>query len=421
MKYQKKILKNGLTLIGIDNLSPHVVTLGAFIRAGTRFDPNNKPGLSHFVEHMVFDGTKSYPTHKKLAQAVERHGGWHTAFTWVEHQKHTMHLPKDSFEEGVKILFETLSNPLFLESEIEREKGVVKEEILTNKSDPGRAIWDYVWFPLFFANTQLARPYSGTKEDIENISHEDLMLFKSTYFQPKNTVLFVAGDLDFAYIEDVIIKSSIDYQNIDKIPQHNSLKNSHQKQTHTYTDHSYYQTSLIVGFTTVPISSQEKYKFELIRDMVGGSFGSPLIQKLRDEGGLIYTWNAFQDNFSDTGYLVMNVSVNPENVKKVCRIIINEFERIYNGNITVEEFSFAKNHLIGSLLANTQTGLDYIDLYGLQELLDSEHAVTLERMIDIYKKITLEDIKKLAHHYLNPKNILVGTIGKTKEEDLKIF
>lgn len=246
---------------------------------------------------MVFGGTKRYPTPRELAQAVESKGGWHTAFTWIEHQKHIIHLPIDSFGVGAKVLFETLSNPLFVEAEIEREKGVVKEEILTNKSDPSKAVWNYVWFPLFFANTLLARTYSGTEQDVDGISREDLTLFRKTYFQPRNTVLFVAGDLDFTHVEEVINRCSSLYKNANLLGQDYILKRAEEKKTYAHIDDSYYQTSLIVGFETVPITSQEKYKFELMRDMIGGSFGTPLIQKLRDKGGLIYTWNAFQDSF----------------------------------------------------------------------------------------------------------------------------
>lgn len=419
MRYRKIILRNGVRLIMITDLSTNAVTISAFLRAGFRFDPIEKPGLAHFAEHMVFNGTKSFPTSRSVAQAVEKYGGWHTAFTWVEHQEHTVHLPKDYFKNGLELLLETILNSRIDKSEVEKEKGVISEEILRNKSDPSRAIWDYVWFPLFFQGTNLARLYSGTAKNILTITDLDVKSFINKFFKSKDTILFVAGDLQENYIQEAVLKYS---QGVDNTKnKENQIVPKIRKQILVYQDDSYYQSSLVIGIKTVPFNSNLKYIFDILREMLGGYFGASLIQKLRDEGGLIYTWNTFHDNLSDTGYLVLNFSVAHQNVSRVVSIILQEFKKFSNGGFTKEEVEMAKNHLIGSIFSNIEKGEDYIEWFGMQELLNPKRVLNIKDKINLYKNITIEEIKETATKYFTNRNIFIGVIGKAKEASLLKF
>ena len=387
MKYTRMIFKNGLRLVAITGLSTNSVTITAYIRGGFRLDPPNRSGLSHFTEHIIFNATKSSPKFNTLIQAVERHGGWRSAFTWIESQEHMVHLPKENFEDGVKLILGTIFEPPIIKSEVEKEKGVIREEILRNKSDPSKAIWDYVWLPLFFQGTNLARPYSGNIEDISLISEKNVKSFASRYFQTENVVLFVAGNLDPMYIQKVVEKYSKKYKSKHKEKNINAIFPKIKKHVFVHEDKSYYQTSLAIGIKTVAFNSPLKYTFDILQNMLGGYFGAPLIQKLRDKGGLIYTWDSFQDNLSDTGYLLFNVAVAHKNVNRVASIILQEFKRFAHGKVTNDEVEMAKSHLIGSILANTETGQDYIRWYGLQELLTPERVLSIEDKINLYSEL----------------------------------
>ena len=418
MIYTRKVFKNGLRLVTITGLSTNAVTITAYIRGGIRFDPQNRAGLSHFTEHIIFNATKSSSKFSTLAQAVERCGGWRSAFTWIEYQEHMVHLSKDNFEDGVKLTLGTIFEPFITKTEIEKEKGVVREEILRNKADPSKAIWDYAWFPLFFQGTNLARPYSGTANDISMISESDVKSFASNYFQTENSVIFVAGNLESSYIQEIVDQYSKEYKGNYKKESMVNLAPKIKKHVFVHVDHSYYQTSLAIGIQTVPFNSSLKYPFDILREMLAGYFGAPLIQRLRDEGGLIYTWDSFQDNLSDIGYLLFNVSVAHENVNRVASIILQEFKRFANGKFTNDEVKMAKSHLIGSILANIETGQDYIRWYGLQELLNPKQVLGIEDKIALYKKISIEQIKKAAGKYFSSDNIFIGAIGKVSDSSL---
>ena len=418
MKYTRKVLTNGIRLVTITELPTAAATITAYIKSGFRYDPIERPGLSHFAEHVVFNHAKSSPN-SVLSQAVDRHGGWRSAFTWIEHQKHMVHLPKDNFEDGIRLILKTIFEPFVKKSEIEKEKGVVKEEILTNRADPSKGIWDYAWFPLFFQGSHLARPYSGTIDDILAISKSDVESFIFDYFQTKNTVILVAGDLEPTYIQSVIEKHSKKKEKRHKEKSIAALNPKNERNILVHQDNSYYQTSLVIGIKTVPFSSPLKYVFDILQEMLSGYFGAPLIQRLRDKGGLIYAWNAFQDNISDTGYLMLNVSTAHENVYKVISIILDEFTRLASGSFLKEEVEIAKGHLIGSIVANIERGQDYIDWYGMQELLDVDNVLSIQQQIAIYKKISDQEIKRVASYYLARKNILIGVLGRAKEEELE--
>lgn len=418
MKYTTKIFKNGLKLVAITDLFTNAVTITAYIRGGFRFDSKDRHGLSHFTEHIIFNATKSSPKFSNLAQTVERCGGWRSAFTWIEHQEHTVHLPKDNFEDGVELTLRTLFDPLITNVEIKKEKGVVKEEILRNKADPSKAIWDYAWFPLFFQGTNLARPYSGTPDDISMISKSDVKSFISKYFRTENTVVFVAGNIEQAYVQEVVDKYNKKYRSNYKKESTVALAPKIKKYVFVHVDHSYYQTSLAIGIQTVPFNSSLKYVFDILREMLAGYFGAPLIQRLRDKGGLIYTWDSFQDNLSDIGYLLLNVTVAHENVNRVATIILQEFKRFADGKFTSDEVEMAKSHLIGSILINTETGQDYIKWYGLQELLNPQHVLSVKRQLSLYKRITSDEIKYAAAKYFANDNIFIAAIGKITESNL---
>lgn len=419
MKYTIKEFKNGLKLVAITGLSTKAVTITAYIRGGFRFDFKDRPGLSHFTEHIIFNATKSFPKFSTLAQAVERCGGWRSAFTWIEHQEHMVHLPKDNFEDGAKLILGTIFEPFITSSEVKKEIGVVKEEILRNKADPSRAVWDYAWLPLFFQGTNLARPYSGTADDVSIISKSDVELFISEYFQPENTTIFIAGNLEEAYIQEVVgnynQKSKSGYKKETIIPLAPKIK----KHVFVHLDRSYYQTSLAIGIQTVPFNSLLKYMFDILLEMLAGYFSTPLIQRLRDKGGLIYTWDSFQDNLSDIGYLFFNVTVAHENVNCVASIILQEFKRFADGKFTNDEIEMAKSHLIGSILVNTETGQDYIKWYGLQELLNPSNVLNIEEKIQIYKNINKEEIKKVASKYFKKDNILIGVLGTADKNQVE--
>lgn len=419
MKYQKTKLINGSSLTVIQ-IPSYAVTISAYVKAGFRSDPIKHPGLSHFVEHMLFAGTTRYTTHQKLSYSIEKYGGWHTAFTWIDYQSHEIHLPFGRFEQGVEILHETLSRSLMKDDEIEKEKGRVKEEILRNISDPERALWSYAWLPLFFQETPLSRPYSGTVDDINYIKRDDIVQFYKVRFIPQNTTFLIAGNTSPDEARKLMdnyghmYKTERKAESVKKIAVKSKTRVLVLEQD---TEH----VSLAIGVPTVSIKDENRHAIEIIRNMLSRDFGASLPEKLRSQGGLIYTWSSYQDNLIDTGYLLFKTSTSKKNLQKVLSIIIDEFRRIARGEIEDDEIEVAKSHKIGSLQMNIETGLDYINWYGLQELLNPENVLHISDQVKIYESLTKQDIVYVAKKYFDKNKILIAAVGKVKEDDLEKF
>lgn len=417
MKYTKYKLKND-SILGIVHIpESYTATLSAFIPAGFKYDPKDKPGLAHFTEHMLFNGTKRYPSPLQQSWSIERFGGYLSAFTWIDYQQLIIHLPKSNYELGVQLLLEMLTSPILSEKEFEREKGVIKEEILRNRSDPEKALLDYAWQPLFFEGTTLARPYSGTLKDIDNLNLQDARSFFKERFATESTTYLMAGNVDTEKMVKVFDKGMRNYS----VGKHSSsLVTVTPKQVNRIRVFPYKteHVSLALGIETVRFDDEEKYVLELIKDILGGYFGARLPQKFRERGGLIYNWNIWQDNLQDTGYLVFMSSTSSVNVDTFVQIVLEEFNRLTTKLVGKEELKVACGHIVGGLFCNTQTGLDFVNWYGLQEFF-VQKSISLSEQTKIYRRISTEDILKTAKKYLSPNKILIAAVGEVKKSNLE--
>jgi len=418
MKYHKTRLNNGSSLVVLQMPQSASVTISAYMQAGYRYDPINKPGLAHFTEHMLFTGTKKYPTHSQLAYAIERYGGFHMAFTWIDYQNHYIRFPRDQFHLGIEILLDTLFHSLIHNEEVEKEKGTVNEEILRNISDPEKAIWSYVWLPLFFNDTPLSRPYTGMAADVEKFTRNDVFRFIRSHFQPDGIVYIIAGDVTLHEAEQAINKHLIRYTFESKKP----IVPTIDRKINGRVSVQLYESdaiSLIVAIPTVSIYSSDRHALEILRNMLSRDFGASLPDKLRNQGGLIYTWSSSHDNLFDTGYLLFKTATNKKNIMKVVHIIIEEFQRIAKGEIHDEEIETAKGNLIGRVLTNIETGSDYINWYGLQEFYSPEKVLHINDQIKIYKNITKRDILAVAEKYFSTDQIYIVACGNVKQNELE--
>ncbi|KKS97731.1 MAG: processing peptidase [Candidatus Gottesmanbacteria bacterium GW2011_GWA2_43_14] len=418
MKYNRTKLNNGSSLAVIQIPHSTSVTISAYIKAGYRYDPINKPGLAHFTEHMLFTGTKKYPSHSRLAYEIERYGGFHMAFTWIDYQNHFIRFPRDQFHLGIEILLDTLFHSLILREEVEKEKGTVKEEILRNISDPEKAVWSYVFLPLFFKSTSLSRPYSGMTTDVGKFTREDVYQFTRSHFQPENVVYLITGNVKLYEAEQTINKYLKKYSFELKRPIESTIKRKidHRVSVKFYESDS---ISLIVAIPTVSIYSSDRHALEILRNMLSRDFGASLPDKLRNQGGLIYTWSSSHDNLFDTGYLLFKTAANKKNIIKVIHIIIEEFQRIAQGEIQDEEIETAKGNLVGRILTNIETGSDYIHWYGLQEFYTLNKILHIPDQIDIYKHITKKDILTVAKRYFTIDKIYIAACGDVRKRELE--
>lgn len=403
-------LSNGLKIVFVNIPSSKAFTATAYVRAGCRFDPLDKPGLAHFSEHMFFNGCKKYPSRDDLAKVVDQNGGWHHAFTWIDFQKHTVQTPLLKAKEGLDVLLCTLFTPILRETDIQNEKGTVLEEMSTNKADPNRAMWDYVANPLFFQGTRLERSYSGSEKDVTAITLDDVRGFMDSYVNPRNTTLFVAGSLD-KRISKQLINLSGNVKGENSKIEHIKIEPKIKRKELEIKDSNYYHSSVIVGAHVGEVTSDDRYALDIIRNIVGNFYSSPILRELREQGGLVYGWQSFIDYYQGGGIFLFNVSCKKANVKRVKSIVVKGLEALGEGKIDKVNFEIAKGFTVGSLQTSLERGSDYIEWYGLQEVEEVKEFVTVDNATQKYKEITIDNVIGVARKYFNPSNILAGTIG----------
>lgn len=418
MKYSKNKLSNGSNLVYIYLPYSQSVIVSAYIKAGFRSDPNDKPGIAHFTEHMLFTGSKKFPSHHALATEIEKFGGWHYAYTWFEHQQHEVCLPFQKAREGIEILLDTIFSSLIRKTEVEKEKGVIKKEIMRYKSDIERLIFYYVWFPLFFQGTKLSRPCIGTEAQIDTYTNKDIEGFIKSNFISSNIVFFIAGNISKSRAIDTFekyIQKNKTSENVN-VTSNISLQKNHRVFVLPYRSK---QVAITIGIQTVSMSRPERHIFTLIENMLSRDFGASIPTKLRDYGGLVYNLSSSQENLLDSGYMVFMTLTDRKNVMTVLKVILNEFDRIGKGNFSNSEVEVAKSNLIGSLQIGLETNYALLHWYGYQELLRPNHIVHPQEITKIYHKISKNDIVGLAKNYFAKDKVYIGLLGDAKQQEIE--
>lgn len=415
MKYKLFNLDNGARLGIVALPKAPSVTISVYLPAGIRYDPPDKPGVAHLTEHMLLSGTNKFPTSKELSAATARFGGWQSAFTWIDYQVHTVKLPIKRLNAGVEVLKETLVSPLLRQHELEKEKNVVKEEISRNKADPEKAVWEYVWNKVFWHGTKLARPYTGMSKDVEAIQIEDIKSFKKRYLRLNKAVFMIAGDLEFNKTYELInsIFGQMKGKGEGSVPIYPSSGGKIK-----LIEGKGETSQLMFGFKTVPASHKDTHVLEMIVQLLGGSFASKLIDRLREEGGFIYSWDMWQDLLQNTGYLFFKTATKNTQLMSIFKIICEEFNNLKKELVNTENLALAKQYSVGSLFVNTETTTSYSKWFGLQEFLAGK-SYTPQEQAAIYKRITRGDIQEIANKYFTFDNWYIAILGQGNKEKIK--
>ena len=415
MEYRRFTLDNG-ALLGVV-LVPHSssITASAYLPAGYKYDPKGKPGLAHFTEHLMLAGTKKYPNSHKLAVVTARHGGWQSAFTWIDYQEHMVKLPRKNLSDAIDVLLQTLIYPLIKKTELEKEREIIKEEISRNTVDPERAVWEYAWNETFWYGTELARSYTGLPEEIDTISVLDVKDFIETRIALDKTSFLIAGNLDPEKIYKLfnmrvgkVTREGKGVKSVQPSPGGRVTVLKRQEET----------SQFMLGFKTVSASHTDSNTLEIITRLLGGSFAGRIINRLREEGGFIYNWEMSQDLLQETGYIFFKSSTANSQLKKVLRIICEEFGSLKKDLVSEKDFELARQQLIGSLFVDLETTDTYCRWFGLQEVL-AGYAYTPEEKAEIYAQISREDVLRVASKYFTPDGWYLAVVGQGDETALK--
>jgi predicted Zn-dependent peptidase len=412
--YKKTTLKNGLRIITVPSKSTKTATVLVLVGAGSKYETKDINGLSHFLEHMFFKGTKKHPSTLKLIEPLDRIGGHYNAFTSQEYTGYWAKVDASHLDLALGWVSDIYLNSLLKEEEINKERGTILQELNMILDDPSRYVF-YDWLELLYGNQPSGRNVIGTKESLNNLDRNYFIQYLKEHYSSKNTVIAVAGNIIQGNVVNKVKKyfKPIHGGKVkDKLPvrEKQSKPNSliHYKKTD--------QSHLILGFRGYNIFNQDKYVLGLLATILGGNMTSRMFISVREKQGLAYYISTSNEADTDCGFISTHAGVDNQKVERAIETIMKEYRKIKEKKITKNELQKAKDYTKGTALIGMEASDEQASFYAFQELLTGQ-ILTLEEKLDKINKATVDDIYRIANDIFRPEKLNLTLIGPFKEKN----
>jgi predicted Zn-dependent peptidase len=399
---------------------PHVrsVSLGVWIKTGSRRETSTENGISHFIEHMLFKGTKNRSA-EEIARSVDSIGGGLDAFTAKEMVSYNTKVLDEHLPLAFDVLADMVRNPLFREADIEKEKGVILEELKMEVDNPEYLLHD-IFSSNFYKDHPLGKPIIGTKDTVRAFDRAMIDDYYQRYYSPSNILITAAGNLnherlvDLArqYFEDLRVNGTLG-PDIPPVP-HARLVFRDKK--------SLEQTHLYMGVPAYPFSHELRFACYALNTILGGGMSSRLFQNIREKQGLAYAVYSELSMYHDTGCMAIYAGTAVETAGQVIQSIVKELREIKENLVPAEELRRAKDNLKGSFMLGLESTSSRMSNLARQEL-HFQRFFTLDEMIERIEGVTAEQIRDIAGEFFHSKNITLAVLGnlgdfRIKREDL---
>ncbi len=405
MKGQTKLttLDNGIRVVTKNLESFDSVVLGYWVEAGGVCEEESNCGISHFLEHMAFKGTTTR-TAKQIAEEIEAVGGYSNAYTSKEVTAFHAKVLKEHKQVAVDILSDILLNPTFAKEELERERGVILQEISQTFDTPDDIIFDH-FQGVAFKNQSLGRPILGPVEVVSKISADDLRRYRTKYYNADNVVFAAVGNV----CHDEMIESANKY-----FSQFSKTKTPTHDTTYRYVGGAYSdkrpleQAHLILGFNGLPSSDSDYYTMAIFSAILGGGMSSRLFQEVREKRGLVYSIYSFSSSYKHNGVFGVYAATSADKLSELSDVVSNELIKM-RGVITEKEFNRTKAQFKSSLLMSCESNSATCEQIVNQTMIFGR-PLSHNEMLEKIEAVTIEDVQKLTDKIL-ASNASVVTVG----------
>jgi predicted Zn-dependent peptidase len=412
IEYKEKVLSNGLRLITAPMKSTQAVTLLVLVGVGSRYETKKINGISHFLEHLFFKGTKSRPRPGQVHEDLNRIGSIYNAFTSKETTGFWVKTATKDVNISLDIVSDILLEPLFKEEEIEKERGVILQEISMYEDQPQRRVWD-IFENVMYGDQPVGWDITGTKETVASIRRQDILDYRQHNYLSKNMVVVAAGNIDskemFQKIEDYfgkIKKGENSMARKARISQNSprvKIINKDSDQTH-----------LALGTIGYDMYDDRRYTLNLLSVILGGNFSSRIFKEIREKLGLAYYVFARGDQYSDCGYLGIGAGIPHLELARVIKKINEILNAVKKEGVTKDELSFAKSYLRGHLALSMETSDEVADFCATRKLFYGE-IMQPELIFENIEKVSQDDILRVANDIFRPEKFNMVAIGKQLE------
>jgi predicted Zn-dependent peptidase len=413
MKFKKKVFKNGLRLITVPMKESPTATVMVMVETGGSYETKDIDGISHFLEHVCFKGTVKRPRSLDINGELDSIGSRSNAFTSHEYTGYYAKAHPKHINKITDVLSDIYLNSTFPKEEIEREKGVIIEEMNMYEDLPQR-LAPYLFLKLLYGNQPAGSSILGNEKVIRKINRQDFIAYRKKHYVAEATIVVVSGTFDQKKIEKLVEKS---FSEISKSKKHSKLKVI-ERQTkpailikHKKTD----QTHLVLGVRTWAGRDKRNMALSVLSVILGEGMSSRLFQKLREEMGVSYYVRATQDEYTDHGNFTVSAGVDKGRLNEVIKAILDEFRKLIKTPVPEAELKKAKDYLIGNMYLGLESSDEIGGFYVTQEIVKGR-MVTPKEVEKKITKVSARDVQNIAREIFKNKNLNLAVIGDVKNE-----
>jgi predicted Zn-dependent peptidase len=412
--YAKTILDSKLTIVSEQIPSVRSVSIGAWIRTGSRNERIEQNGLSHFIEHMVFKGTANR-TAEEIAQSLESVGGHLNAFTGKELTCYYARVLDEHVQLAVDVLADILLNSLFREEDIEKEKYVVFEEIKNLDDTPDELIHD-LFSKSLFESHPLAWPILGPTENVRRFIADDVRSYMERQYTTENMIITAAGNIE----HDRLVDLFNDRFRYSHFPSNNGgpafSESSARIDIHP---REIAQTHLCIGTRSFPYSQPQRFPLLILNTLLGGGMSSRLFQQIREKEGLAYAVFSFVDFFIDTGIFGAYVGADSSQMKRALSMILREFKCLASKPVSADELKRIKCQLKGNLMLGLESTSNRMIRLAKMEIYLDEYS-SLDETLASIDQVTTDEVHAVAKELFDPQKYIITVLGPVREEDVTV-
>lgn len=412
MKYKKTTLKNGLRIITVPMKNTQTVTAVVMVGAGSRYETEKEAGLSHFVEHMFFKGTKKRPSWMAISEELDAIGGEHNAFTSKDMTAYYAKVDCRHMKLALDITSDIYLNSLLDEKEIIKEKGAILQEINMYEDLPMRSVGD-IFEKILYKPNSLGRDVLGYKKTVSSFCRQDLAGYIKKLYLANNTVVCIAGNfaekktttLAKKYFSSMHKGRKSGFAKITENQKKPKLEVKFKK-----TD----QTHLVVGNRAYNENHKDRFALALLSVILGGNASSRIFIEVREKRGLAYHVSTGVEAYEDCGYLATQAGVDHKNIEETIKIILGEYKKIASEKVSTKELQKAKDYIKGKSVMGLEAS-DEVAMFFVDQAAKKEKIMVPQEIFAKIDKVTADDILRVAKDIFKEKTLNLTVIGPHRD------
>ncbi len=409
--YEETTLNNSVKVCTFFMKEMNSAAVGVWLRAGSRYENKRNNGISHFLEHLVFKGTKKRSS-RKIKQDVEGSGGSLNAFTSEECTCYFAKVVSKKFAVALDVLADIVINPILKQKDIEMERNVIKEEIRRQFDNPSQLV-HLIFDELFFPSHPLGFPVAGVESSVSSITRTDLANYRRSSYSGRNLVITAAGNVKH---NDVLseVKRHFGKCGAGRVGKFSRVKIRQRAPRVKVEKKDLQQTHLCLGVHSFPFNHPDKYALGVLNVILGGNMSSRLFEEVREKRGLAYSIGSFVRSYADTGAFIISAGVDAAKTQEAVDVVLGEMNKLKKKDVSSRELNRAREFYTGQLLLAMEDTNNRMLWMG-ESMLSLGRLLTVEEILEGVRDVEFSDVKRVAEKLFTGGNLNLAVLGPLKE------